>query len=44
MLRSWPVLFVVMPMIELYLIIKVGSAIGALWTVMLVIMTAVNLH
>jgi UPF0716 protein FxsA len=28
-------------MIELYLIIKVGSAIGALWTVMLVIMTAV---
>ena len=28
-------------MVELYLIIKVGSAIGALWTVLIVIMTAV---
>jgi UPF0716 protein FxsA len=41
MLRSWPILFVVVPMVELYLIIKVGDAIGALWTVMLVIMTAI---
>jgi UPF0716 protein FxsA len=41
MLRSWPVLFVVVPLFELYLIIKVGSAIGALWTVLLVVMTAV---
>ena len=41
MLRSWPILFVVLPLVELYLIIKVGGAIGALWTVLLVIMTAV---
>lgn len=41
MLRSWPILFIVVPLVELYLIIKVGGAIGALWTVLLVIMTAV---
>lgn len=40
MLRSWPILFIVVPLVELYLIIKVGGAIGALWTVLLVIMTA----
>jgi UPF0716 protein FxsA len=41
MLRIWPVLFIVVPLVELYLIIEVGSVIGALWTVLLVILTAV---
>ena len=40
MLRIWPVLFFVVPLVELYLIIEVGSVIGALWTVLLVILTA----
>ncbi len=34
-------LFIIIPLIELYLIIVVGGAIGALWTVLLVILTAV---
>jgi UPF0716 protein FxsA len=41
MLRIWPILFIVVPLVELYLIIKVGSLIGALWTVLLVLLTAV---
>lgn len=41
MLRIWPILFIVVPLVELYLIIEVGSVIGALWTVLLVVMTAV---
>ena len=41
MRRNWPILFIVIPLIELYLIIKVGSYIGAFWTVIIVIMTAV---
>lgn len=41
MIRNWPILFIVVPLIELYLIIEVGSRIGALWTVLIVIMTAV---
>lgn len=41
MLRSWPLLFFVVPLIEIYLLIQVGGIIGALWTVMLVILTAV---
>ena len=41
MIRNWPILFIVVPLIELYLIIEVGSHIGALWTVLIVIMTAV---
>ena len=41
MLRIWPVLFIVVPLVELYLIIEVGSIIGALWTVLLVVLTAV---
>ena len=40
MLRIWPVLFVIVPLVELYLIIQVGSLIGALWTVLLVVLTA----
>jgi UPF0716 protein FxsA len=41
MIRIWPILFIVVPLVELYLIIEVGSHIGALWTVLIVIMTAV---
>ncbi len=41
MIKNWPILFIVVPLIELYLIIEVGSHIGALWTVLIVIMTAV---
>jgi UPF0716 protein FxsA len=41
MLRIWPILFIVVPLAELYLIIQVGSMIGALWTVLLVLLTAV---
>lgn len=39
-LKNWPVLFIIVPLLELYLIIKVGSHIGALWTVLIVVMTA----
>ena len=41
MLRNWPILFIVVPLVELYLIIEIGSMIGALWTVLLVVLTAV---
>ncbi|MGB5456177.1 MAG: FxsA family protein [Gammaproteobacteria bacterium] len=41
MLRIWPVIFIVIPLVELYLIIEVGGVIGAFWTVLLVVMTAV---
>lgn len=41
MLRSWPLLFIVIPIVELYCIISVGEQIGALWTVVLVLLTAV---
>ena len=41
MVRSWPILFIVIPLVELYFIIVVGGAIGAFWTVILVLMTAV---
>ena len=40
MLRNWPILFIVVPLVELYLIIEIGSMIGALWTVLLVVLTA----
>lgn len=41
MIRYWPWLFIAIPLTELYLIIKVGGLIGALWTVILVVATAV---
>jgi len=41
MLRFWPVLFLVIPIIEVYLLIEVGGKIGAGWTVLLVVLTAV---
>jgi len=40
MIRIWPILFIIVPLVELYLIIEVGSIIGALWTVFLVLLTA----
>ncbi len=36
-----PLLFIAFPLIELYFIIVVGGMIGAFWTVMLIILTAV---
>ena len=41
MIRFWPVLFFVIPVVEVYLLIQVGSAIGAGWTILLVILTAI---
>lgn len=41
MLKNWPLLFIIIPIIEIFLLIEVGSRIGALWTVILVIATAV---
>ena len=41
MFRNWPLLFIIIPIIEIYLLIEVGSRIGALWTVTLVLATAV---
>ncbi len=41
MLRIWPVLFLVIPIIEVYLLIEVGGLIGAGWTILLVVLTAV---
>ena len=41
MLRNWPLLFIVVPVVELYCIIAVGERIGALWTVVLVLLTAI---
>ena len=40
MFRFAPLLFIIIPLIELYFIIVVGEMIGAFWTVMLVIATA----
>ncbi len=40
MFRNWPLLFIIIPLVELYLIIKVGGIIGAFWTVILVLATA----
>lgn len=41
MLRIWPLLFIIVPLLELYLIIEIGSRIGALLTVLIVITTAI---
>ena len=41
MLRFWPVLFFIVPLIEVYFLIQVGSVIGAGWTIFLVVLTAV---
>ena len=41
MLRFWPVLFFIIPLVEVYFLIQVGSVIGAGWTIFLVVLTAV---
>jgi UPF0716 protein FxsA len=41
MIRFWPLLFFVIPLVEVYLLVQVGVAIGAGWTILLVIMTAI---
>jgi len=41
MFRSLFVLFLLVPLIEIYFLIQVGSVIGGLWTVFLVVATAV---
>jgi len=41
MLRFWPVLFLVIPITEVYLLIEVGGMIGAGWTILLIVLTAV---
>ena len=41
MLRFWPVLFFIVPLVEVYFLIQVGSVIGAGWTILLVVLTAV---
>lgn len=41
MLKYWPVLFFVVPLVEVYILIQVGSVIGAGWTILLVVLTAV---
>ncbi|MDH5393705.1 MAG: FxsA family protein [Gammaproteobacteria bacterium] len=40
MLRIWPLLFFVIPLIEIYFLVQVGEEIGAGMTVLLVIITA----
>lgn len=41
MLRFWPVLFLAIPITEVYLLIEVGGMIGAGWTILLIVLTAV---
>jgi len=41
MFRFWPVLFLVIPIIEVYLLIEVGGIIGAGWTILLIVLTAI---
>jgi len=41
MLRLWPMFFLIIPIIEVYILIQVGSVIGAGWTILLVVLTAV---
>jgi len=41
MIRNWPLLFIIIPLLELYVIISVGEVIGAFWTIILVLLTAV---
>ena len=41
MLRVWPLLFFIIPLVEIYFLIQVGEQIGAWKTVLLVIVTAI---
>lgn len=40
MIRFWPLLFIVIPLTEIFLFVEVGSRIGGLNTVMIVLFTA----
>ncbi|MDH5518694.1 MAG: FxsA family protein [Gammaproteobacteria bacterium] len=41
MLRIWPLLFFVIPLVEIYFLVQVGEEIGAWMTILLVFITAV---
>lgn len=41
MLRFWPILFLAVPITEVYLLIEVGGIIGAGWTILLIVLTAI---
>lgn len=41
MLRFWPLFFFIIPLVEIYFLVQVGEQIGAWYTVLLVIVTAV---
>lgn len=41
MIRFWPVVFLIIPIIEVYLLIEVGGLIGAGWTILLIVITAI---
>ncbi len=41
LLRFWPALFLVIPIIEVYILIEVGGIIGAGWTILLIVLTAI---
>lgn len=41
MIRFWPVLFLIIPIIEVYFLIEVGGIIGAGWTILLIVLTAI---
>ncbi len=41
MIKRWPLIFIIIPLVELYVIIAVGEEIGAFWTIILVLLTAV---
>ncbi|MDH5423476.1 MAG: FxsA family protein [Gammaproteobacteria bacterium] len=41
MLRAWPLLFFVIPLVEIYFLVQVGEEIGAWMTVLAVVVTAV---
>ena len=41
MLRAWPLLFFIIPLVEIYFLVQVGEEIGAGMTILLVMITAV---
>lgn len=41
MIKRWPLIFIIIPLLELYVMISVGEVIGAFWTIILVLLTAV---
>lgn len=41
MFRLLVILFLTVPLLEIFLLLKVGSLIGALWTIFLVVLTAI---